>query len=385
MKQKSLHITIGSSPQPIKGTNALAHSVQNDLQLIKAALLYADKVKLCSLATSLVLITNSLEEFSTAKRIEFIEFVQACAPEAEGIDEITKFTQSYREARRKRYSKKGQATLHQLETFLDKFWPKAREVGDNLFREVGGNEVANAINSGLLEVHSFNGPLAQAFQDPKQGGWVVEFVNEVGSAVSDASTYPLFDQATGNLIRTGIRAKIIPVSHSALVRGKEIGLAADLIERLPLFEQASVDEILDIREELQRHLIRFRGAMINFSDSIMNAAWDEDFTFDAEQIFRRDVAPEILNIEDEVKANPYLAELTRKWITQPFAIPSGIAALGLSLSNQPLPALAALAVGTVINTALAVYDTHKEHRNKQLSIERNNLFFYYQAGKLIHK
>jgi hypothetical protein len=209
-----------------------------------------------------------------------------------------------------------------------------------------------------------------------------EYVEAVSATVTDASTYPLFDEVTGDLIRDSIREGLIPVSDNAVVRSKETGLAADLLKRLPLFDEASIEEILDIRRELQRPLVRFRGAMISFSEGIKNAAWDENFSFDAERVFNKDVAPVILDIEDEVKANPYLIELARNWINKSLLVAGG-SALAVTLSNLSLPSIAALSIGAIVNTAITIRDTNKEWSKNQRAVEKNSLFFYYRAGKLL--
>ncbi len=60
---------------------------------------------------------------------------------------------------------------------------------------------------------------------------------------------------------------------------------------------------LDIRQELERPLTRFRSAMIKFSSEIKSASWDLDFVSDADQVFRREVAPTILDIEEEISSS----------------------------------------------------------------------------------
>ncbi|WP_164907508.1 hypothetical protein [Clostridium septicum] len=46
---------------------------------------------------------------------------------------------------------------------------------------------------------------------------------------------------------------------------KNANVASDLILRLPVFENASVDEIIDIRRELDKYVNNFRGAIVDYS------------------------------------------------------------------------------------------------------------------------
>jgi hypothetical protein len=103
---------------------------------------------------------------------------------------------------------------------------------------------------------------------------------------------------------------VIPISESGLHRSKEVALAAHWLRRLPLFPQASIREVLDIRRELEKPLLRFRGAMIGFSEKIQDAPWDKDFSVEAERVFVQDVTPAILNLEEEVQSNNFMTALT---------------------------------------------------------------------------
>jgi hypothetical protein len=98
-------------------------------------------------------------------------------------------------------------------------------------------------------------------------------------------------------------------------------LAGHLLARLPSFEQASIDEIIDIRTELDNPLTRFRGAVIKFSDQIRSASWDQDFTSDAETVFHKEVKPSVLEIEEAIKSNRYLDSLLRKFVDKPLVLP----------------------------------------------------------------
>lgn len=383
MPHKGLHITIGASPDSIDSSGTYRLSLENELKMVKAALLYANHAKLCSMTSSALLAGLNFTELPIHKKVDFVEAMGARLAGYFDTSSISDVIGQYRQAWRKRYSKDGRAKLKLLETHLEKVWPIVEAQTAELVHKAGGNGILQAKESGLLEIHTFDNALLKMFsQGAEHREWMMEYVGVIANSVSDASTYPLFDELMSRLIGSGIRAGFIAVSESGTIRAKEAGLAAELFKRLPLFEEASIDEILDIRKELEQPLIRFRSAMIDFSEKIKDAAWDENFSFDAEQVFNRDVAPVVLNIEDEVKANSYLRELARKWIDKPLLITGG-SALALALSNLPVPSIAALAVGITANTLAAIYDTNKEWRKQQRAVEQNNMYFYYRAGKLL--
>lgn len=66
MQSKDFHITIGSHP-----VDEL--SLENDMRLVKASLLYADKAKLCSFTSSMLLTILSYGLLNTKQRTDFVE------------------------------------------------------------------------------------------------------------------------------------------------------------------------------------------------------------------------------------------------------------------------------------------------------------------------
>jgi hypothetical protein len=71
MEQDRLHITIGSTPQTEQEGEITKIVFENDLRMVKAALLYADHATLCSAASSTLLELVALRDLPSEKRVEF--------------------------------------------------------------------------------------------------------------------------------------------------------------------------------------------------------------------------------------------------------------------------------------------------------------------------
>lgn len=382
VNQNALHITIGSTPQISEDQGIQKLTLENDLRMVKAALLYADHAKLCSIASAALLGIAALPEVQKPKRWVLLKQLQSYAPDEDTERKLTILTAFYEEARRKRYSKKGRVLLQQFEAALAESWDEVAEFVHNAVRDAGGDGIIRAVESGLLEVHTFDDTLRRATDAGEHRDFVLEYVKVVGESVSDVQTYPLFDEDTSEIIRESIKAGLIPVSDAAVSRAKESGLASDILARLPLFERATVREILDIRDELDRPLRRFRSAIIKFSSGVHSAAWDQDFVSDADQVFRREVEPAVQEIEEEIRANRFIAELARKAVDVQVVV-SGGSALALAVTTLGLDAIAALAVGGAVGGLKAAYDAYIEWDKRKREVEQNQLFFYYKAGQLM--
>jgi hypothetical protein len=231
------------------------------------------------------------------------------------------------------------------------------------------------MQSGVVEIAIFD------VSDQKE--MVNAYLETVGNAVVSGETYPLFDDMTGNLVSTAIReGKIVPTDVS-INRAKQIGLSSDLLRRLPLFDEASVDEILDIRKELDKPLIRFRSAIIQFSRDAQSAAWDKEFSKEAEQVFREHVEPAVLDIEEACRSNKLLLRILPTLAEKP-AVPLTTSVLALMLAQaSQLPEMVVGGLSVAAGVSAATLRSVQEWRERNREIEGNQLYFYYKAGKML--
>jgi len=128
--------------------------------------------------------------------------------------------------------------------------------------------------------------------------------------------------------------------------------------------------------------VSLAARLFEFSSGIKTASWDSNFVSDADQVFRREVEPTILDIEEEIRSNNFIAQLTRKAVDVPVVVSAG-SALALAVTTLGLSGVAALAVGAVVGGGKAAYDAYTEWNEKKRETEQNQLFFYYRAGHLL--
>lgn len=368
-----LHFTVGTSP-----TSEL--SLHEDLQVLKAALLYADKVKLCSLKTTMLLMVLAMRDLNRKQQVDLLlSLVPVLSKTPEDAETQVAAMQMLKHVLAKKRPNKQELLLRaKFQPMLARSWNELRSQVNEMLLLAGMDRLLGVIESGLLELHVFG----------QSGAWdndtiIKEYVAVLQQTISDGSTYPLFDAEAGDLIRVCLKEGKFEVSEAGIARGKHSGLAASLLERLPLFEDASVDELLDIRRELEPYLVRFRSAIITFSEDIKTASWDADFAFEADQVFQRDVEPAILEIEEAVRSNSYMATLARRFADKPLVVPSGSALAMLMSQLSAVPQVVTQALGVGATAGLVAYDAYKEWQKQKQSTERNQLYFYYKAGQLL--
>jgi hypothetical protein len=352
------HITVGATPSTSKGV-----SLERELQLLKTALLYGDKVKLCSLSSSFLI---TLIHFDKVSDEELMRMGMVINPQFEQTVQI------YENLKRKKNRSK-QELLAVLKG--QKVLKAAKENGQRIFeaqaKQAGLQHLAKVFDAGLIEIQMFDGHDTEALAK--------QYFEVVSQAVLSGNTYPLFDNTTGNLVSIAVKDGKIQPSNIAINRAKQVSLSADLLNRLPRFDSVPFDEVLDIRKELDKPLQRFRSAIIKFSRDIESASWDKDFLIEADQIFIEHVQPAILDIEEACRANKFLSSLLPNLVDKPLLVATSALGIVLAGASQSPEIIAA---GFALGGVAVGLRTVQEWQKKNQEIKRNHLYFYYKASKL---
>lgn len=376
-----MHITIGTAPQ--KDLNLVT-----DIKLVKAALLYADRTKLCSPAYSILLPMLELGKRTPEEQLDFLERILPYSNlSAEQIEIALQNIKGEREQLRG-----GGFSINRLfarirakKRFEEK-WELIRNKFEPLGQDVAVEEFGRAVEANLLEIQTFK-TLEEA--DVKNKGFytdlegttaklVKEFVGVVGKTIADGSTYPLFDDSIRNEIRRRIEQGIIDPSELRINQAKQTRLATDLLKRLPVLDEVPIDELINIRNELERPLHRFRSGIIEYAEEIKSAAWGKDFQAEAEQLFIRRIGPAILEIEEAIETRSSFAGLVVKKASAATLASGGVLSMILD-KVALLPSYAALALGGALTTTAILHEAYKEWQKQEQEIEKNQLYFYYEV------
>ncbi len=384
---EGVHFTIGSAAGHA-GSGGL--DLTKDLALVKATLLYADRVRLCSPGSSVLSGIAEFQESSSEAKARLVvrllpDLQPSMSPREIHFFEAVVGLRSREEKRRinKRTRKEILGMVEEKRGELEAMvLEQHKAAGIEGFRE--------AVRSGLLEVHPFRQTSAAAVAEATiRGGGdlllrgfdltdlLAEFIDRAMDAVMDASTYPLFDDLTGDFIAEAVSHGLLTPTKAGTARGRYGGISADLLKRLPLFHDASLSDVLAVRRELEGPLRGFRLAIRGFSREIRSAAWEPGFSEEADALFREKVKPEIDRIEEAVRANGYASVA---WGTARHgATPATFGALIGTASD--LPTLAGAAAGALPVLGAAGIKALLDRNDKLKGIRENQLYFYHRAGE----
>jgi hypothetical protein len=280
-------------------------SLRKEIRLCRAALLYGDAVTLYSLNA---LMLASVERLGNATGDERFELLRALYPIVEpdaGLAILDALDQLMGLRKRRRRTREQRQLVLQLEQMLNRQWHGIEETAAQLLDQAEAHELIPAMRAGLLELH----PLVEADSDMSTDSIVGGLVARAGEVLANGATYPLLDDALGDLVRAALNEGLFEVLPRAGVHARQAGAAAGFFEMLPSFPLAHIDEVLDIRKELEGPLTRFREALAELTASIEAAAHDEAFAGELRDLWITKVEPAMQEIRDLIDQHSYLREL----------------------------------------------------------------------------
>jgi hypothetical protein len=133
---------------------------------------------------------------------------------------------------------------------------------------------------------------------------------------------------------------------------KQVTGASRFMERMPTFPEASMAEILDIRERLRPPLVRFRAAMIEIERMIDAAAHDQEFEQEIADLYLEKIAPSLRAIDEAMQDDKYLRQLAGALVGDVGAATAGVQAAWSSSEGKR-------------------------------EVKRHQLFFLYKLGSLL--
>lgn len=367
---------------------APSDNIEQELQYIKAALLYADKITLISplayLYSQLSSQSNHLSEKDVVRMIEYA--LPLCRKQEPDLYQ------------------NGLSAIGQLKSVLSS--PKYRSVKyvdrikirkelldyaakiDSVLLEILGEEDTKELQILLKSKKLVLQPFEHDLTDLL--GITKEYFGMLGKSIK--SSFPLFDETSSKLMSAAVNAKIIQLNDIDKRKITHAGLSEKMIRQLPSFERSSVNEILDINKELNGPLTRFRAKMLTYSDNIQSLPWDDHFAEECTLLYHKEIAPELQEIEELTHENSFVKNLGREIISDGAFLKSagglivGIAAAGIipSFTQSVSSDVTILATGGAWATT-KIAAAYNDYRKNKKEIEKKDLYFYYKAGKILEK
>jgi hypothetical protein len=330
-------------------------------------------VTLYSPTASLFASTAGVGEMSEAQLLAFLREVVPIV-DAQAVVALDAYEQL--KHRKGKTRDEMQAMLHMkrmLREFAEDWTGKVEE----LLTNAGADELVPAIEAGLVTID----PLVRK-RDVSDDALFNAYIIRLRELMKTGHAYPLLDDQTGDLVRAAVNEGAWELGAAAKRRGKQVTGASRFMERMPTFPEASMAEILDIRERLRPPLVRFRAAMIEIERLMDAAAHDQEFEEEIADLYLEKVAPSLQEIDEAMQDDKYLRHLAGALVGDAKSFVSGGLSLAVAMFAQ-VPNLVAVATGVGVGAATAGVQAAWNSSQGKREVERHQLFFLYKLGSLL--
>lgn len=363
-------------------------NIDQELQYVKSALLYADNILLIS-PLAYMYTQLSLNK-PMANETDIIRIIKACIPmvEENNPDSAPKMKKTIEDFSNlfhsRRYKSVPMLQKIEIRRGLSEIAKQIDELLIGMIGEKQAAELNTLIDSKRLTLQRFEHNLMDV------DGGVEEFFHHLKSTIKNS--YPLFDKESNDLMVAALKSHVISLSESDKKKITHAGMSDNLIQRLPSFETAGVDEILDIRKELNPSLARYRAEMLSYSEEIQIMPWDDDFEYACTELYYKKVVPAITEIDELTKENTFIKNLGFSALTSGDVLRTlgglviSIAAGGvIGAYNDVVSTDTAVLVSGGTWAVSKVAAAFRENREKMREIQKKELYFYYKAGQMLSK
>jgi len=336
--------------------------VLKEIAVVKAALLYADRVAICSPVMEMLACATAVAQAGADEQLDLLaELIPAIEPALLGPLQILKQVQKLKR-------KEARKLLSQLSAQLQPIWDEVNGVVDNLLEQAGAEELEKPLHEGLLTLDFLE------LRDTTTDAVVEGFTSRIQEYLSNARAYPLFDDDMGGFVEAGIREGRFTASSQAIAGATTARLGTGLIAKLPAFPGARMDDILETRQEVEQYVGKFRRAVSRMRQDLESTALDQEFPEELDAIFVSEVRAAMEEIQEALGASSLIRRLSGI-----AAASVGSAALGLALvAGLHLPGLVAAGVAGLAETA-AIADSLGATAAGRRTASGHELFFLYRT------
>jgi hypothetical protein len=380
---------VGFEITVLTGAEEGPFGLENELRHVKAALLYADRVRLVSPKMAILDAFTRINDGSDSEFLDrMLRLVVPLAPSPE-ILEVARILH------RQKGRQRSPALIALDAQMRRELAPAARaemqRAIEGFRTEPGVDELYRARDAGVLELDGLGlDPVAVAelsLTARAKGRYLgfskdyatrlLERVVEVIGPSEDA--YPLFDAQMMDLVR---KLDALRDRQAVGRAATEPHLAALFMGKMDSFPDARMDEILDVRRELNASLVRFRSAVAGMAREMQETPLDDGFKREASALYRERVAPAILEIHEIEKERGLFRQIARQ-ATLGEAKPdvsATIATIGLAATQySSLPSLATAIAGLsgpTLSSAYRLLAAVKRERDRLDAERRKNKFVF---------
>lgn len=211
-----------------------------------------------------------------------------------------------------------------------------RTVADGMMRTSGLDELVPAIEAGLVS-------LSPAGTDSGNTDEMVQaYVEILRRHLRDPRVHLMFDEQAASLVGSLIDEEVVRPSRLAVMNAGQAAIGSGMIARLPAFPDTRLDELLDLRSDLDDPLARYRRAVSQMAVHLRVRAFDPEMPAELDGIWRTEVDPALRDMREALTEHGLVKEVARSMATDARNFVTAVTGASVSVGLSTLSDLNAL-------------------------------------------
>ena len=286
-------------------------SISEDVAMVRSALLYADKVEMYALGTSMF---NQIRQISTLNNDEMLVWMLSVIAGAEATDAATReqmemLIVGYMQLKEERdkYSRSQWRTEERLKekrAAYDNLTKLIRTHGgamkwnlNQMWRTHGGAEIEAAVDSGILSIKT---EWADDLSKAMEANDLDQVTALMRSAIRFKGGGVMFDSMAGGLANAMHKENRLRLPQFRLDDIRETRLGNKMLLALPNMSEVDVEKLLEVREELDGDLARYKRTVSHLNERLHESAFSPDLDEEIEHLWHKEVAPQVEELREAV-------------------------------------------------------------------------------------
>lgn len=380
-----LRLIVATSPGSTEDGRFLA----DDLELVRASLLYADTVELLSPAAVMVGAVAAMQGadeevwISALEQVndETLAYLGLVTPPDEfraALSGIRALHGLPREEKRRRLGPRYaeiQSLFRRFRTTLDE--PGGvRDMAGALVTQAQVPELDEAIEAGVLSV-SFDFMTLEADTDTQ----IREYTAYLKSLLTSPNTHLLLDERMSGIAEALMREEEVVPSAATLTRAIRSRIGTGLVAHLPVFPGASISAILEARAELESPLAKYRGGVRRLSESIQSEPFANEVEHEIADMWRDEVVPSVESLRREMSKTRVARDTAARLGENATA---AIQATGLFFGVETFTEASRLMAGATAAAPVlskAVAGAYRDFSERREQVKGSEFFYLLQLGQ----
>lgn len=390
-KPRPLKVVIATTPH----SGSDGPSLQRDITLVKAALLYADEVELVSPGAAMLGSMAFVAARGEAGLLEVLEALDDSTLRQIGGRDLPENWRQLMPAL-ELLSNVDPAQLlavpgleelaEQVATFGTGMRSAAADFSDKteeVLAEAGAGELVPAIDAGVLTLSR----AGLAADISGAGDMLGNFLDIVKTHLADPRSRLMFDDDLAGLVRAMIREGMVEPHHLAIAHAGQAAVGSGLVTRLPAFIEPPMAELLDLRRDLHAPLTNYRAAVVKMADRLTSKAYEPENAAELDDLWISDVEPALVRMREELSQHGLVRELAREAVVGPDVVVRAATGPGTYIGLDAVSALsgwAAAAAGAAAGAAALgqmAARAAQRGREARAKTEQHDLFYLFELDR----